>query len=131
MAVSLSTCQPARLVATWLATAAAATTRTAAMIAGLRMTPPPGWRPAAPAVRRAESTTLRREVLRRFRRRGILRGVRTLPTGELTLLLTDIDGSTRLLRELGDRFAGVLAEHRRALRAAFDHHGGVEVDTQG
>jgi predicted ATPase/class 3 adenylate cyclase len=57
--------------------------------------------------------------------------VRTLPTGELTLLLTDIDGSTRLLHELGDRFAGVLAEHRRALRAAFDHHGGVEVDTQG
>src|SRR5689334_7471734 len=57
MAVSLSTCQPARLVATWLATAAAATIRTAAMIAGLRMTPPPGWRPAAPAVRHADSTT--------------------------------------------------------------------------
>jgi predicted ATPase/class 3 adenylate cyclase len=55
----------------------------------------------------------------------------SLPTGDVTLLFTDIDGSTRLLRELGDGYAGVLAEHRRVLRDAFRRHGGVEVDTQG
>jgi predicted ATPase/class 3 adenylate cyclase len=57
--------------------------------------------------------------------------MRTLPTGVLTLLFTDIDGSTRLLHELGDRYAPVLAEHRQQLRTAFERHGGVEVDTQG
>jgi predicted ATPase/class 3 adenylate cyclase len=55
----------------------------------------------------------------------------SLPSGEVTLLFTDIDGSTRLLHELGDAYAGVLAEHRRILRAAFRSHGGVEVDAQG
>jgi len=54
-----------------------------------------------------------------------------LPSGTVTFLFTDIEGSTRLLHELGDDYAGVLAEHRRALREAFDSHGGVEVDTQG
>ncbi len=49
----------------------------------------------------------------------------------MTLLFTDIEGSTRLLHELGDRYADVLAEHRRQLRDAFSGHGGVEVDTQG
>jgi predicted ATPase/class 3 adenylate cyclase len=54
-----------------------------------------------------------------------------LPAGTVTFLFTDIEGSTRLLRELGDDYANVLAEHRTALRAAFARHGGVEVDTQG
>ena len=54
-----------------------------------------------------------------------------LPTGTVTFLFTDIEGSTRLLQELGDAYAGVLAEHRRALREAFRLHDGVEVDTQG
>jgi predicted ATPase/Tfp pilus assembly protein PilF len=54
-----------------------------------------------------------------------------LPTGTVTFLFTDIEGSTRLLRELGDRYAQVLAEHRRALREAWGRHEGVEVDTQG
>jgi predicted ATPase len=54
-----------------------------------------------------------------------------LPTGTVTLLLTDIEGSTRLLHELGQRYAGVLAEHRRVVRDAFQANGGVEVDTQG
>jgi predicted ATPase/class 3 adenylate cyclase len=54
-----------------------------------------------------------------------------LPRGTVTLLFTDIEGSTRLLHELGDRYAAVLAEHRRVLRDAFERHGGVEVDTQG
>ena len=54
-----------------------------------------------------------------------------LPTGTVTFLFTDIEGSTRLLRELGDGYAEVLAEHRRALREAWGRHEGVEVDTQG
>jgi len=57
--------------------------------------------------------------------------VRTLPDGELTLLFTDIDGSTRLVQTYGDRYPDVLAEHRGVLRRAFARHGGVEVDTQG
>jgi predicted ATPase/class 3 adenylate cyclase len=54
-----------------------------------------------------------------------------LPGGTVTLLFTDIEGSTRLLQRLGERYAGVLAEHQRLLRAAFAAHGGREVDTQG
>jgi predicted ATPase len=46
-------------------------------------------------------------------------------------LFTDVEGSTRLLQELGDEYASVLEEHRRVLRDAFSRHGGVEVDTQG
>jgi predicted ATPase len=54
-----------------------------------------------------------------------------LPTGTVTFMFTDIEGSTRLLQEMGDGYVGVLAEHRRRLRDAFSRHGGVEVDTQG
>src|SRR3954452_20275702 len=54
-----------------------------------------------------------------------------LPGGTVTFLFTDIEGSTRLLHELGDAYADALAEHRRALREAFARHDGVEVDTQG
>jgi WD40 repeat protein/class 3 adenylate cyclase/energy-coupling factor transporter ATP-binding protein EcfA2 len=54
-----------------------------------------------------------------------------LPAGRVTFLFTDIEGSTRLLHALGDRYAGVLADHRRLLRATFARHAGVEVDTQG
>lgn len=54
-----------------------------------------------------------------------------LPVGTVTFLFTDIEGSTRLLRELGDGYADVLADHRRALREAWQRHEGVEVDTQG
>lgn len=54
-----------------------------------------------------------------------------LPRGTVTLLFTDIEGSTRLLRRLGNAYGGVLAEHQRLLRAAFAAHGGHEVDTQG
>ena len=57
--------------------------------------------------------------------------VSDLPTGTVTLLFTDIEGSTRLLQELGDRYADVLADHQRALRHAFQGHGGIEVNTQG
>jgi predicted ATPase/class 3 adenylate cyclase len=55
-----------------------------------------------------------------------------LPTGTITFLFTDIQGSTRLLHALGpDGYANALAEHRRVLRDAFTSHGGVEIDTQG
>ena len=57
--------------------------------------------------------------------------MRELPRGTVTFLFTDIEGSTRLLHELGDGYADALNEHRRALRAAFGAHSGVEVDTQG
>jgi predicted ATPase/class 3 adenylate cyclase len=57
--------------------------------------------------------------------------VAALPTGTVTFLFTDIEGSTRLLHDLGDRYPQVLADHRRALRAAVSTHDGVEVDTQG
>jgi predicted ATPase/class 3 adenylate cyclase len=55
-----------------------------------------------------------------------------LPTGTVTFLFTDIEGSTRLLHRLGpDAYARALAEHRRVLRQGFAANGGVEVDTQG
>jgi predicted ATPase/class 3 adenylate cyclase len=57
--------------------------------------------------------------------------VRELPIGTVTLLFTDIEGSTRLLHELGDRYAEALADHRRLLRECFLERDGREVDTQG
>jgi predicted ATPase len=57
--------------------------------------------------------------------------MRHLPSGTVTFLFTDIEGSTRLLRELGPDYVATLAEHRRTLREAFARHQGVEVDTQG
>jgi peptide/nickel transport system substrate-binding protein len=54
-----------------------------------------------------------------------------LPSGTVTFLFTDVEGSTRLLKQLRERYGQVLAEHRRILRAAFDEHGGQEIDTQG
>jgi len=57
---------------------------------------------------------------------------RDLPAGTVTFLFTDIEGSTKLLHELGaDVYAGALAEHRRVIRGACARHDGVEVDTQG
>ena len=53
------------------------------------------------------------------------------PVGTVTFLFTDIEGSTKLLHALGDRYGDVLAEHRRLLRESFTSHRGHEVDTQG
>jgi class 3 adenylate cyclase len=58
-------------------------------------------------------------------------GMRELPTGTVTLLFTDIEGSTRLLQHLGKRYSDVLAECRGLMRAAFHQQHGHEVDTQG
>jgi len=57
--------------------------------------------------------------------------VRQLPTGTVTLLFTDIEGSTRLLQRLGERYASVLKKCRHLLRMAFQQGNGYEVDTQG
>ena len=54
-----------------------------------------------------------------------------LPTGTLTLLFTDVEGSTGLLQRLGESYRAALETHRHLLRAAFKAHGGREVDTQG
>jgi YVTN family beta-propeller protein len=54
-----------------------------------------------------------------------------LPSGAVTFLFTDIEGSTRLLKQLRERYGEVLNEHQRLLRAAFEAHRGHEVDTQG
>jgi predicted ATPase/class 3 adenylate cyclase len=55
----------------------------------------------------------------------------TMGTGTVTLLFTDIEGSTKLLRELGEQYETVLHEHRRLLREAFRARQGEEVDTAG
>ena len=55
-----------------------------------------------------------------------------LPGGTVTFAFTDIEGSTRLLQDLGDAvYATVAADHRRIVRGAFAEHGGMEIDTQG
>src|SRR5207248_5504253 len=54
-----------------------------------------------------------------------------LPRGTVTLLFTDIAGSTKLLRRLGERYAEVLAVHHRLLRLAFGAWDGHEIDNQG
>jgi predicted ATPase/class 3 adenylate cyclase len=57
---------------------------------------------------------------------------RDLPIGTVTFLFTDVEGSTKLLEEIGDEsYDKALAQHRRLIRAACAAYGGVEVDTQG
>src|SRR3954471_4851814 len=80
--------------------------------------PAPGSAPATPAPHAA-------------RRRAIVRAMRALPTGTVTMLFTDVEASTKLLERLGDGYADALAEHRTALREVFQRHGGFEVGTEG
>ena len=54
-----------------------------------------------------------------------------LPSGLVTFMFTDIEGSTRLARMLGDAYRTVLGAHRAVLRAALSHHGGTELFTEG
>src|SRR3954453_7816439 len=53
------------------------------------------------------------------------------PGGTVTMLFSDIEGSTRLLEQLGDRYEGVLADHHRIVRAAIAAHEGTELHTEG
>ncbi len=57
--------------------------------------------------------------------------IRPFPTGTVTLLFTDIAGSTQLMQQLGNRYVGILKTCRQLLRAAFEQWNGHEVDTQG
>ena len=54
-----------------------------------------------------------------------------LPSGAVTFLFSDIEGSTRLVKALRERYAQVLADHRRLVRAAIASQAGHEIDTQG
>jgi class 3 adenylate cyclase len=54
-----------------------------------------------------------------------------LPMGTVTLLFTDMEGSTRLLQQVGERYTDLLEEYRQLLRAAFQRWNGNVVDTQG
>jgi class 3 adenylate cyclase len=54
-----------------------------------------------------------------------------LPAGTVTFVFTDIEGSTELLKRLGDEYADVLSAHRRIIRDSFSAHDGIEIDTQG
>src|SRR2546423_11962001 len=53
------------------------------------------------------------------------------PTGTVTFVFTDIEGSTALLKQLGERYGEVLSQHRRIVRETFGAAGGSEIDTQG
>ena len=54
-----------------------------------------------------------------------------LPTGTVTFLFTDIEGSTMLLRQLGDRYAEVLRDHGEIVREVLEREGGAEIGTEG
>src|SRR5881397_1621615 len=56
---------------------------------------------------------------------------RELPSGTVTFLFSDIEGSTRLLQELGDDYVGLLQDHRRIVRDAVRDHQGTEINTEG
>jgi class 3 adenylate cyclase len=55
----------------------------------------------------------------------------TLPSGTVTFVFTDIEGSTELLKELGDLYGELLAAHRRLIRTTFETLNGIEIDNQG
>ena len=57
--------------------------------------------------------------------------VKGLPSGTVTFLFTDIEGSTRILRDLGERYSDLLDHHHRLLREVWERHRGVEVSTDG
>lgn len=54
-----------------------------------------------------------------------------LPAGTVTFLFSDIEGSTGLLKRLEERYAELIADHRRLIRDTFGEHGGTEIDGQG
>ena len=63
--------------------------------------------------------------------RGVAATVAELPTGTLTMLFSDIEGSTALVRHLGERYGEALSAQRTLLRAAFRSFGGRELSTEG
>jgi predicted ATPase/class 3 adenylate cyclase len=65
------------------------------------------------------------------RRAASVRDDTALPTGTVTFLFTDIEGSTRLVQDLGDRYDDLAATHDALMRHALEESGGVEVNTEG
>ena len=55
----------------------------------------------------------------------------TLPSGTVTFVFSDVEGSTALLKRLGDRYGEMIGEHRRIVRETYTAHAGVEIDAQG
>ena len=55
----------------------------------------------------------------------------TLPSGTVTFVFSDIEGSTGLLKRLGEPYGELIAEHRRIVRETYGAHGGGEIDAQG
>jgi class 3 adenylate cyclase len=55
----------------------------------------------------------------------------TLPSGTVTFVFSDIEGSTALVKRLGEQYGELLATHRRLVRETFSGYGGIEIDTQG
>jgi class 3 adenylate cyclase len=72
-------------------------------------------------------------LFRRAGRNSLLRPERltNLPAGTVTFLFSDIEGSTGLLKRLGERYAQLIADHRRIIRDTFGEYGGTEIDGQG
>jgi class 3 adenylate cyclase len=54
-----------------------------------------------------------------------------LPEGTVTFVFTDIEGSTGLLKRLGEDYSTLIADHRQLVRDTFERHQGIEIDTQG
>jgi len=54
-----------------------------------------------------------------------------LPAGTVTFVFSDVEGSTELLKRLGDAYATLIADHRRIVRETFGAHDGIEIDAQG
>jgi DNA-binding NarL/FixJ family response regulator/class 3 adenylate cyclase len=54
-----------------------------------------------------------------------------LPTGTVTFLFTDVEDSTGFVRELGDAYGGMIADHRRLVRSAVEDRDGYEIDCRG
>ena len=55
----------------------------------------------------------------------------SLPAGTVTFVFSDVEGSTALVKRLGNRYGELLAEHRRLMRETLCDAGGIEIDTQG
>jgi class 3 adenylate cyclase len=57
--------------------------------------------------------------------------MKNLPAGTVTFVFSDIEGSTGLLKRLGEGYTELIADHRRIVRDTFGRHQGIEIDTQG
>src|SRR5581483_3300237 len=89
----------------------------------------PGWWSCVPGVHCARSCNRRSLPARRLT--PVQGRTPAPPTGVVTLVFTDIEGSTRLLHALSDAYGDVLEEHNRRIRESMSRHGGVEISNDG